>query len=333
MTGIFQGLGIGWNVPLFCAGLLLIAKGASWFVDSAVHIARATHVPKMIIGATIVSVATTFPEFCVSGIAAVTGQPQTAVGNAVGSALCNAGLIVGLAALFHSIATSRRIILGQGAFMVAGGTAVFLLARNGTLGRGEGLLLLAGLALYVVYSLRSARRERARARAALDDAALDAVADGGDMTTGRATLLFLAGTLGVAAGSTLLVGNGQPIARALGVSPLLVALTFTAVGTSLPELVMTVTASLKGHADLGVGNVMGANALNMFWVLGGAALIRPIPITAQTLQLDLPCMMLVLALLAGFALTGQRLRRWEGAVLLASYIAYLALAVHWNVAA
>ena len=316
METSLEALPIWMNALMFLLGMAVIAKGADWFTDSSVSIAEVTHVPKAMIGATIVSLATTFPEFSVSLTAALSHQPQTAIGNAVGSTICNIGLILATVVLVRPMLIERGAVRAQGGFMIAAGAGIILLTLRGTLSRAGGLVLVAGLAAYVWFSVRGALSHRRSQRSQEPQAAAP-------KPLGREIRLFLLGAVCVVLGSVLLVKNAKILAEWLQVPELIIGLTLVAVGTSLPEYVTAVTATLKGHSELGVGNVIGANILNLVWVLGASALVRPLHLAHQTRVLDLPVMLLIMVLLVVMIATGSRLRRWEGAVLLGVYVLYL----------
>ncbi|RKY73868.1 MAG: sodium:calcium antiporter [Candidatus Latescibacterota bacterium] len=325
MERFFTTLPIWLNVFLFFAGFLIIIKGADWFVGSAVTIAEATGIPKIVIGATIVSVATTFPEFCVSFIASLMKHPGTAVGNSIGSAVCNIGLILGTSVLVKPMVVQKKTALRQGAFMIAAGVLVTLLAIDGQLSHLNGLLLLVGLVCYIWYSVRrSAKQPNCTANNTPRTA-------GGEWLCQQrfsSILRFCIGGLSVGLGSVLLVQNAAVIARWLGVPELIIALTLVSVGTSLPEYVTSLTAIVKGHGDLGVGNVLGADVLDILWVLGASSLVRPLSIQRQTQVLDFPFMLLLMGLCVLFSSTGQRIYRWQGATLFGIYAIYLLLMFH-----
>lgn len=295
--------------------------GADWFIDSAVWMARATGVSRVIIGATVVSVATTLPEFAVSVLAAHLGHPDVAVGNAVGSCIANVGLILG-AVLLARRARVNRQVFSRNMWLLLAVTAMFLiLSADGKLSRGDGLALLLFMAFYVREAVRMGRSSQG--------AEEDRAAALAESSWGRRILIFCAGAALVTGGSRALVWSGTRLAAALGVPELVVGLTLVAVGTSLPELVTAVAATIKGHQELSVGNVMGANVLDLTWVMGVAALVRPLPIAPSTRLLDLPAMAIMVALLAVTGLTGGQLSRREGLVLLTAYAVYLALLRWW----
>lgn len=297
---------------VFILGLLLVVKGAEWFIAAASGIARATGVPAVIIGATLVSVATTLPELAVSVLAAATGHPEVAVGNAVGSVTANIGLILGFTMVLQGRAVRPGLFERSSTFMVGAGVAVMWFARDLTLSGREGAALLVLAVVFIATALRpevrpagAERPDRARA--------------------GPYVPAFLAGAATVVVGSRLVVTGGVGLARALGVPEAVIGLTLVAVGTSLPELVTAVTATLKGQHDISVGNIIGANVLDLTWVTGTAALVRPLAVGPATPRLDLPVMLLFMVLLLLFGTTRHTLSRREGAVLFTLYLTYVVL--------
>ena len=314
MEAYFASFPIWANVLFFAAGLLTVAKGADWFTDGAVGVAEITGLPKVIVGATLVSLATTAPEFSVSAIAAWLGHPATSVGNAVGSTICNIGLILAAAFVLEPVTLAREDLLPKGLFMLALGVLLLLLAWDGALSRAEGAVLLGMVGAYLWLVLK---------RATWTDFDMgSAAADRGRQNVG---LWFIAGSLTVVLGSVLLVQNAAHLARAAGVPELIIALTLVAVGTSLPELITAVSASLSGHGDMAVGNVLGANILNIAWVLGGASLIAPLGVERQSFVLDFPFMLFSMVMFLSLAAWKRRLGRRAGAALLAGYLCYLVL--------
>ena len=315
MEAWFAGSPLWANLLFFVLGVLLITKGADWFTDGAVGVARVTGIPKVVVGATLVSLATTAPEFSVSVAAAWLGHPATSVGNAVGSTICNLGLILAAAALIAPVALDWKDVAPRGAFMIGLGVLLVLLGRDAELDRTEGLALFALVPLYLWFGARRAKREKGADSGGAGEAS-------GGRGVGPP---FAAGALLVVAGSVLLVQNAAHLARAMGVPELVIGLTLVAVGTSLPELVTAVSASLRGHGDIAVGNVIGANVLNVAWVLGGASLVAPLGIDRQSFVLDFPVMLLMMALFAAIAWRRRGVGRGAGLVLLGAYLCYLFL--------
>ena len=306
------------TLSLFALGLLLTVKGADWFTGSAVWMATVTRIPEVIIGATVVSLATTLPEFSVSAYAAYSSHSGLALGNAIGSNIANIGLILGASVLLRAISLEPRLLLSEGLFMVFAGFTMLFLVRDGVLSGSEGWLLFLLLAAYIYYTVTSARKERNKNRVPGTNS---------DRTSKEAILLNLGKFgLGIAAvilGSRLMVQHGAQIARILGVPEMVIGLSLVAIGTSMPELITALTCVFKGHQGLSVGNIIGANFLNMTWVLGGSALIRPLPVSDSLLKTDLPIMMLFMAALLLFGARNGKLERWKGAALLAGYAVYV----------
>lgn len=322
-----DGFPIWANILLFLVGFAIITKGADKFVDSAVVIAEKTRIPKVIIGATIVSLGTTLPEFSVSVVSGFLNRPQTTMGDTIGSTIVNIGLILGTCLLIRPIMVERKLYWQQGAIMVLGGVVIVLLSLDGYLSRGDALILTAGLAGFIYFSIRQARVARRNAVDATAPAeqTLETIAAPADSAR-RAVVWFILGAVAVVGGATLVVQNAVVIAHWLGIPELVIGLTVVALGTSLPEYVTGLTATTKGHGEITVGNIIGANILDIFWVrgLGGIGFLL-LPVARQTMVLDYPVMLTLMALLVVFGATGRQLARWSGGVLLAIYGIYLAL--------
>lgn len=304
-------------VALFIVGLVCIVKGGDWFVDSAAWLAEVTGIPKFIIGATIVSIATTLPEQIVSFMAAAEGKVDMAVGNAVGSVIANTGLILAISLLFIPSTVNKKQFTSKSLLLIAACAALLVFCFSGHVTIWAGLVLLLIFALYIWDNLRQGKAEAAAEnRAPFDKAELP-----------KRILFFVLGAAGIVIGARLLVDNGSALARILGVPENVIALTFVAIGTSLPELVTAITAIVKKQSSLSVGNIIGANVIDLSLILPGCALISggALPVNQQTWQLDMPvCLAVTLVAMVPALITGK-LRRWQGGVLLAGYAAYLAV--------
>jgi cation:H+ antiporter len=322
-----DGFPIWANILLFLVGFVIITKGADKFVDSAVVIAEKTRIPKVIIGATIVSLGTTLPEFSVSVVSGFLDRPQTTMGDTIGSTICNIGLILGTCLLIRPVVVERKVYWQQGVIMVLGGVVIVLLSLDGYLSRWDALVLTAGLVGYIYFSLRQSRqaRKHVAAEIAYAEQTLETIAAPA-YSVRRAVVWFIVGAVAVVGGATLVVQNAVVVARWLGIPELVIALTVVALGTSLPEYVTGLTATFKRHGEITVGNMIGANILDIFWVrgLGGIGFFL-LPVERQTMVLDYPVMLTLMVLLVLFGATGKQLTRWEGGVLLATYGIYLAL--------
>ena len=314
------------TIVLFVIGLLLIIKGGDWFVDAASWMAEASGMPKFLIGATIVSVATTLPEIIVSSMAAAEGSTDIAIGNAIGSVTANIGLIMAISLLFLPAVIQRKQFAFKGTLMVGSCVLLWALCLDGQLTIAESFLVLALFAAYIVENVHTAKLESRNAgeeREAVDK-------------SGKALRknigLFALGAVCLVAGSRLLVDNGTELARLLGVSERIIAVTMVAIGTSLPELVTAITAIVKKQTSMSVGNILGANIIDVTVILPICAFIGgKLTIAAeslqQTLYLDMPVCVIETALAVVPTLIFKKFQKWQGALMLCVYIAYLILTV------
>lgn len=308
------------TVLLIALSLALLTLGAEMLVRSSAGLARRLGVAPFVIGAIIVGFGTSTPELSASLVAALRGSSDIAVGNVVGSNIFNVAMVLGVAALIRPIATDPRAIRFDVA-VVAGVSVIPWLSMlaGGVLPRWMGVLMLLGLAAFVVRSFRHGK---------VDDAETELGEAMAKDYEPRKSVVF--GVIGIVAGLVLLVGGAKMlvdsavgIARTAGLSELVIGLTIVAVGTSLPELVTSVVAALKGHAELALGNVLGSNIFNLLGILGITTVITPQRIASQTLWLDTPLMLGLVLALALIAYTGKRISRGEGAVLVAVWLVYV----------
>lgn len=310
-----------WVIVLFALGLLLTIKGGDFFVDAATWMAEVTGIPKIIVGATVVSLATTLPELLVSVMAVAQGSVDMGVGNAVGSVTCNLGLILGISLVCLPGRIEREDLIYKGLLMLGAGLTLWAVCAGGRLNRAQGLLLLAILAFFLVHNVRHAAQGSRESRAVRQhhkptrkEVAVNLVK-------------FVLGAAGIVVGARLMVDNGSAIARALGVPESIIGLTLVALGTSLPELVTTITALAKKQSEMSVGNILGANIIDLTLILGVCAFLSPegLPIAQQTLRLDIPVSLVLMAIAVLPAFAGNRFRRWQGLSLLAGYGTYLVI--------
>ena len=304
---------------LFAAGLLMIIRGTDWFVDSSVWIARVLDVPELIIGATLVSLCTTLPEATVSISSAILGHAQMAVGNALGSIVCNTAFILGITILFARPPLNEgKRLFKNGAFLLFLILFVFFIGTQYyQVGRGAGFVLLLMLVLYIGSNVRDAKRYA--------DAHPDPPVDKRRKTAARNISLFIIGVLFTVGGSSLLVQNGVKIARMIGVPDVVVGVSMTAFGTSLPELVTAIAAIRKKAYNISVGNIIGADILNIVLVIGSSAAILPIPVDSILLSFHIPAVFLVVSMVLLFVLQKKNFRRWNGILLLLAYTTYITL--------
>ena len=310
------------TVLLFLLGLLLIIKGGDWFLDGAVWIAEATGVPRFIIGATIVSLATTLPELTVSVTGTLQGEVDLAVGNAVGSVTANLGLILGLSLVCIPSAVRRSQFQLKALLMVLGAALLMVLSRGGVLRALPGTLLFAVFALYIWSNLRDARAGMAEEREAHPKRR--AISRPQMM---EKLFLFALGITAIVIGSQLLINYGSELALLMGVPASIIGVTMVAIGTSLPELVTTLTAIAKKEASMSVGNIIGANVIDLTLILPVCAAISGgrLAIVSQTTALDLPACLLLCCLAVLPPLLAGRFFRWQGVAILSLYAAYIVL--------
>ncbi|MDO4356657.1 MAG: calcium/sodium antiporter [Clostridia bacterium] len=306
-------------ILLFALGLVLVVKGGDFFVDAASWMAEASGIPKFIVGATIVSVATTLPEMLVSMIAAAGGKVDMAVGNAVGSVTCNTGLIMGLLVVFMAGTVKRSQFGVKSLLMIAAAVVLAVFGLSGSLGTVPSVLLLILFALFIAENLITGRREMG--------ASTDERPEVNRQTLTRNIVLFLVGTAGIVIGAQLMVDNGSALAAALGVPEAIIGVTMIAVGTSLPELVTAITAIRKRQSQLSVGNIIGANIIDLTVILPLCSLVsgKALPFGVQSMYWDMPACAIIAAIAVIPTLITEKLQRWQGVLLLASYAVYLVL--------
>jgi len=305
-------------------GFVLLVGGGELLVRAATALARAARISALVIGLTVVAFGTSAPELAVTLQASGSGAGDLALGNVVGSNIANILLVLGLAALAAPLGVRRRVLTIDLPLVVAASFALWLLGLDGRLGPVDGALLFATLVVYLVWSIRSERREPGAIESSDAFPAAAPSARRGWSVARDLALLFL-GLLLLAVGARLLVMGAVEIARLLGVSELVIGLTVVAIGTSLPEVATSVIASLRGARDLAIGNVIGSNLFNLLAVLGLGALVapEPIPVAGAALRLDLPVMILASLICLPLLGMSRRLGRLEGAVFLLAFAAYL----------
>ena len=309
-------------LALLLLGIVLIVKGGSLFVDAASWIAEASGIPKLIVGATIVSLATTLPELLVSVMAAAKGKTDMAVGNAVGSVTANIGLILAVSLLCMPAVIRRKDYLLKSLLMLGATGLLLACGSTGQLALGMSAALLAVFAVFMGENVTSALHAMAERPGPAENRP-----SAGGRTLAVNLLKFAAGTVGIVWGADLLVDSGSELARFIGISERVIGVTIVAVGTSLPEFITTITAIVKKQSSLSVGNILGANIIDLTLILPLSALVsgQTLPITAGFARFDLPVCLLVGCTALVPALITERFRRWQGLVLLGIYGTYVAL--------
>ena len=309
----------GLVILLFVVGLVLIIKGGDWFVDSAVFIANLTGIPKFIIGATIVSVATTLPELTVSVTGVLSGEVDLAVGNAVGSVTANLGLILGISVVCLPSMVRRSQFWLKGTLMSAAALLLWILCKDGTLHMLPSFALFALLAVYVWDNIRDAK----------NDVGSDEreIVDKKDLP--KQLVMFIIGIAAIVCGSKLLIEYGSELALLLGVPSAIIGVTMVAIGTSLPELITTLTAIRKRESSMSIGNIIGANIIDLALILPICSVVSDgkLTIAEQSYALDMPmCFAMTLIAVLPPLIKGK-LYRWQGILMLALYAVYVVILV------
>ena len=312
---------IGFALVALVVGFVLLVKGADWFVEGSAGIANKFGIPQIVIGLTIVAMGTSMPEAAVSISAALRGSAEITIGNVVGSNIMNILVILGLTAVVRRIAVQKTTIHYE-IPMVVGMTVLLAVMglQNNIISRAEGVILLGCMVVYMLYLLRLAKR------GVVENEELDAYA--AQASVGKLILFVVVGVAAIIFGSHVVVEAASAIARIFGMSERFIGLTIVAFGTSLPELVTSVTAARKGNSDIAVGNIVGSNLFNIMFVVGITAIIVPV-VYQPAFWVDSLVALAAAVLLLVCAYKGKVLKRWHGLLMLicyGGYFAYLLLA-------
>jgi len=302
---------------LLALGIFLLVKCADWFVDGCSNVAKSLGIPSLIIGLTIVSFGTSAPEAAVSVTASIQGMNTISMGNVIGSNLCNLLLVLGMSGLFGNLTAKKKIITRDFVYSIFAGLVLFILSlgfflngnTEGVLTRTDGWILLSFLAIYVYAllgdALRSVKEKEEKTKFNPKD-----------------ILFILLGVAGIILGGQLVVNSATDIARMLNISETVIALTIVAIGTSLPELVTSVVAARKGETDIAIGNVVGSNIFNIFFILGLSSAVSPITFGLDSF-IDMVIMLVASIGVYLLLLKNYRIGNKKGIILLVSYAIYI----------
>jgi cation:H+ antiporter len=318
-TEVFIFMSVWIAVLVFLAGVVLVVKGGDLFVDAASWIARAAHIPPFIVGATIVSFATTLPELIVSVMASLEGKNDMAVGNAVGSVTANTGLILAIALIFMTVVAPRARYWRQCVLLIAAAGVLWVGSLQGTMAPWAGAALLVVFVGFMALNVMDAKDEPGESETV-------------EETSGsfpKHIGLFLVGAAMIVIGSELLINGGSSLAEALGIPERVIAVTMVAIGTSLPELVTTLTAIRKKEANLSVGNIIGANIIDLSLILPICSLVSggSFTVSQQCLQIDFPACMIITLVAIVPLLLKEKGYKVQGLAMLLLYGAYLFITV------
>ncbi|APH06177.1 calcium/sodium antiporter [Bacillus weihaiensis] len=308
---------------LLILGFVLLIKGADLFVDGSSSIARAFHVSPLLIGLTIVAFGTSSPEATVSIIAAIEENPGVALGNVIGSNILNTSLVVGVAAILHPLKVESTTIRKEIPFTLLASLALLILvsdqalqlAGENLLTRGDGFIILLFFMIFLYYIFEIAKNSREKTKE-------EETEDVKPSSWKKNTLLTVGGLLGILFGGELVVSNATEIAYSFGMSETLAGLTIIAIGTSLPELITSITAALKKESEIALGNIVGSNIFNILFVLGTTAAIHPLTVSNMIIT-DITIMIILTFVLLIFSRTNFKIGKIEGSLLVITYIVYM----------
>lgn len=308
------------SIVMLIAGFYMLISGADYFVEGSSSLARKLKIPSLIVGLTIVAMGTSAPELAVSVSAAVSGSNSIAISNVIGSNIFNLLVVLGVCSAIKPIATNDSVAKRDYPISIAAGVLFVIFILDGVMSRLEAAVLLVGLIVYMIVSVKLAKKEAGDS----SDENID-----GDFSAVKCALGMIGGIAGIILGGNLVVDNAQSIAVAAGMSETLAGLTICAVGTSLPELVTSVTAAKKGENDMAVGNVIGSNIFNVLGILGVSGIITPMAAESSAVIDGI-----ILAVLSAVAyvwyLTDKKMSRGEGVTLILIYAAYMAYIIARN---
>ncbi len=303
-------------VIVLIVSFFILFKCANYVVDGAVKLAHITRLPKFVVGLILVGLATTAPELAVSVIAAFLKHSELALGNAVGSVICDDALALGLAAMIATTAifVDPSIFKRTALFLIGIDLLAYALILNGSVSRAEGALLILLLFVYYGYTYKKEKRRREENK-------------GGEKakreSPRRAILIFSAGVIGVIVSSRFVVWSAVELAQLLGISTTIIGLTIIAIGTSLPEISTCLVAARRGEGEIAVGDIIGADILNILWIIGMSALVNPIVVQKRVIHFAFPWMIAIVFLTLLFLRIGYSIGRKKGAILLTLYIVYI----------
>lgn len=310
------------NIIFLVVGLVLILYGANWLIDGASAVAKHFHISDLVIGLTIVAFGTSMPEFVVSTLSSMNGSADLAIGNVVGSNIFNILMIVGCTAIAYPIKVEKSTLTKQIPLVILSSFAVIVCANdifldggaNNMIGRADGILLLCFFAIFLGYTFAIAHSEENG-----EDVKVK------ELPMWKSILFILLGLFGLIFGGDLFVDGASGVARSLGVSESIIGLTLVAGGTSLPELATSIVAAMKHNSGIAIGNVIGSNLFNIFFVLGTSATIIPLSIGNIT-NVDLLTLLFasILFWFVGWFFKKRTITRYEGILLVTCYVGYIA---------
>ena len=310
------------NLIFIIVGIVLVLWGADRLTEGSVAVAERMNIPQIVIGLTVVAMGTSMPEFCVSLISALKGTPDLAVGNVVGSNIFNSLFIVGITAAIAPMAILRATVMKDIPFALVASVILLMMCLDGRIGRIDAAILFSLFMIFMFMTLKSAKinKQELEEENKLAEKALKRVPK---MSPAMSVVWILAGLACLIGGSTLFVEGASKLATSLGVSEAVVGLTIVAGGTSLPELATSIVSGRKGSSGIAIGNVLGSNVFNILGILGVTGLICPMQLQGIT-DTDLSMLVISMIMIWFFSFTKYIIERWEGLILSATFIGYIA---------
>jgi K+-dependent Na+/Ca+ exchanger family protein len=310
------------NLIFIIVGIVLVLWGADRLTEGSVAVAERMNIPQIVIGLTVVAMGTSMPEFCVSLISALKGTPDLAVGNVVGSNIFNSLFIVGITAAIAPMAILRATVMKDIPFALVASVILLMMCLDGRIGRIDAAVLFSLFMIFMFMTLKSAKinKQELEEENNLAEKALKRVPK---MSPAMSVVWILAGLACLIGGSTLFVEGASKLATSLGVSEAVVGLTIVAGGTSLPELATSIVSARKGSSGIAIGNVLGSNVFNILGILGVTGLICPMQLQGIT-DTDLSMLVISMIMIWFFSFTKYIIERWEGLILSATFIGYIA---------
>lgn len=307
------------NIFLLILGVLLLYLGSEWMVKGAASLALSLLIRPIMVGLTVVAFATSAPELMVSVIAAIKGSSGVSLGNILGSNVANIGLVLGLSAVAKPLIVEGKLVRREIPYMVGASGVFWFICIDGRIGRVDGIILLCGLAIFLIWGIMTAK-ENNQENIEIPDRSL--------WKTLFYSFLILIGMGGLVTGANLVVRAAIFIAREFGVSEIFIGLSIVAVGTSLPELATSVVAGIKGEYDISIGNVVGSNVFNICMVIGTIGLFNPMPVDTRLNRFEFPVMFLLSVLLFIFSRYKFKLNRLQGLFFVFSFFSYVGIS-YW----
>ncbi|MDH5476205.1 MAG: calcium/sodium antiporter [Cyclobacteriaceae bacterium] len=307
------------NVILLIVGLFVLILGGDFLVRGASNIALRLHISPLVVGLTIVAFGTSAPELLISVKSALAGSPDLAMGNVVGSNICNLALVLGITCLIEPIKVQSDSMKIDWPVAMGSALLLYFVAKEGYINRIEGIIFFSLLLAYTYFIIRRSRKETKAMRELEEDLSLE---DAVTSNVWKDVVFLLIGALGLYYGSEWFVGGARDMAVDLGVSERVIGITVLALGTSLPELVTAIVAALKKETDLALGNLMGSNIFNVLSILGVTSMITDIKVSFEILNHDMIPMLGITLLILPMMITGRTIGRFEGGILLVIYLFY-----------